>query len=191
MREIPQPGAANPWVARYLDPTNAAMYQEMVAQQMKVMANSGSIPPGTGMSSVPLQPNPLMMQWLWYMQQQQAAYQQQNLLQMEMNPVRAPPHGPPPPRAPEIVNYSQVPLQQSVPVAATMDQEGMKQGFTSPGLFIPPIAPEEQRRHQQQMSKPKSQAIPILPPKVSRLQNHTVASSPGSCTRFTVWARTD
>ena len=155
-----------------MDPTSAAMYQEMIAQQMKAMANSGNIPPAAGLSPMQLQPNPLMMQWLWYIQQQQAAYQQQqqqSLLQMEAGPGRAPLHQgpPPPPRGPEMMNYPQAPLQ-SVPVPGAVDQEGLKQGFTSPGLFIPPMAPEQQRRHQQQMlSKPKSQAIPILPPKVS------------------------
>jgi len=47
----------------------------------------------------------------------------------------------------------------------------VKQGYTSPGgLFIPPVAVEEQRRHyqspQQIIQKPRSQAIPIVPPKV-------------------------
>ena len=156
------------------------MYQEMIAQQMKAMANSGNVPPppaAAGLSPMQLQPTPqsLMMQWFWYMQQQQqAAYQQQQgLLQMEAGPVRAPPQGPPHPRGPEMVNYPQVPLQ-SVPVPVrvpdAVDQDGMKLGFASPGLFIPPIAPEQQRRHQQPiLSKPKSQAIPILPPKVCRL----------------------
>jgi len=53
----------------------------------------------------------------------------------------------------------------------TLDHEGVKQGYTSPGgLFIPPVAVEEQRRHyqspQQIIQKPRSQAIPIVPPKV-------------------------
>ena len=53
----------------------------------------------------------------------------------------------------------------------TLDHEGVKQGYTSPGgLFFPPVAVEEQRRHyqspQQIIQKPRSQAIPIVPPKV-------------------------
>ena len=64
------------------------------------------------------------------------------------------------------------PQQIGIPVApqmtAAVNPEGVKQGYTSPGgLFIPPIAPEEQKRQPQQIiQKPRSQAIPIVPPKV-------------------------
>ena len=53
-------------------------------------------------------------------------------------------------------------------LTAAVNPEGVKQGYTSPGgLFIPPIAPEEQKRQPQQIiQKPRSQAIPIVPPKV-------------------------
>lgn len=63
-------------------------------------------------------------------------------------------------------------LQVSIPMApqltTAVNPEGVKQGYTSPGgLFIPPIAPEEQKRQPQQIiQKPRSQAIPIVPPKV-------------------------
>ena len=64
------------------------------------------------------------------------------------------------------------PQQIGIPVApqltAAVNPEGVKQGYTSPGgLFIPPFAPEEQKRQPQQIiQKPRSQAIPIVPPKV-------------------------
>ena len=138
----------------FMDPTH---YQEAFAQQLKMMHLPQNDPTMDATIQAMLYQNPALhqhLQYMWLQQQQQ----QQTMMRMHQEYVnRAMPMAPV-----EMMNYPQQPI-------APVEHEGLPAPPQFPFLFIPPLAPEDQRQQQFQppSQKPRSQAIPIVPPKAS------------------------